>query len=110
MINLLKYYSHFYSGSKIIFASVLLFMFSMNVSAQELTASASPATVAVGDQVHVTFALNANGSNFHAPTFTDFNVLLGPSQSTSMQIINGSVSQTISFTYILQAMKEGTFK
>jgi len=75
-----------------------------------LTESATPATVAVGDQLQVTFTINGNGTNFHAPSFNDFNLLMGPNQSTSMQIINGSVSQSISYTYVLQATKEGTFK
>jgi hypothetical protein len=78
--------------------------------AQDFTASASPSTVSVGDQVQVTFSLNGSGNNFHAPVFTDFNILMGPSQSSSMQIINGSMSQSLSFTYILQALKEGSFK
>lgn len=77
---------------------------------ERFTASANPQSVGVGDQLQVTFTLNANGRNFRAPQFQDFNVLMGPSQSTQMQVINGSVSQTLSFTYILQAIKEGTFK
>ena len=93
------------------FLVLLLFtLLGATASAQELTASVSPSTVAVGDQVQVTFSLNANGANFRAPTFTDFNVLMGPNQSTSMQITNGSVSQSVIFTYVLQATKEGTFK
>ena len=35
---------------------------------------------------------------------------MGPSQSSNIQMINGSFSQTLSFTYVLQAVKEGTFK
>ena len=74
------------------------------------TASASNTTVAVGDQIQLTFQLEGSGKNFQAPNFADFNVLMGPSQSTSMQFINGSMSQSISFTYIIQAVKEGVFK
>lgn len=77
---------------------------------ERFTVSVNPPSVAVGEQIQVTFTLNASGRNFRAPQFNDFNVLMGPSQSTQMQIINGSVSQTLSFTYILQATKEGTFK
>ncbi len=77
---------------------------------EKFTASVSSSAIAIGDQLQVTFSLNANGRNFHAPTFVDFTVLMGPSQSTQMQIVNGAVSQTISFTYVLQAVKEGTLK
>ncbi|CAN5611230.1 BatD family protein [soil metagenome] len=76
----------------------------------KFTASTSNNTVAVGDQVQVTFQLEGSGKNFTAPNFADFNILMGPSQSTSMQFINGSMSQSISFTYIIQAVKEGVFK
>ncbi len=80
------------------------------ISAQEFTATVSSSTVEVGEQFQLTFSLNANGRNFRVPAFTDFNVLMGPNQSTQMQIVNGSVSQTLSFTYVLQAVREGTFK
>src|SRR5437868_3547037 len=75
----------------------------------QFSASTSNSTVAVGDQFQVTFTLNGNGSNFHAPTFAEFNTLGGPSQSTNMSFVNGNVSQSISYTYVLQAVKEGTF-
>lgn len=78
--------------------------------AQELTASVSSSAVDVGEQFEISFSLNTTGKNFRPPTFIDFNVLMGPNQSTQMQIINGSVSQTSSYTYVLQAVKEGTFK
>jgi len=90
--------------------ALLFLSCSLAGKAQDFTASASPSSVNVGDQVQVTFSLNGNGNNFHAPVFSDFNILMGPSQSSSMQIINGSVSQSLSFTYILQALKEGSFK
>ena len=35
---------------------------------------------------------------------------MGPNQSSSVQITNGNFSQTLSFTYVLQAEAEGTFK
>lgn len=83
-------------------------LFSVDVAAQKLTASA-PSQVQVGQRFRVTWELNAGGSEFVAPEITDFRVLGGPNQSTSMQYINGSMSQSISFSYILQASKEGEF-
>ena len=77
---------------------------------EKFTATTTASSVANGDQFQVTFSVNANGRNFKAPTFSDFNVLMGPSQSSSIQFINGSMSQKLSFTYILQAAKEGSFK
>lgn len=91
---------------------VCLFAFLPTIKAQneKFTASVSETTVGNGEQFQLTFSLNASGRGFKAPTFSDFEVIMGPSQSQQMQIINGAVSQTLSFTYVLQATKEGVFK
>jgi len=93
------------------FALSFLF-FTLNAFSEEMsfTASVSSNQVSVGDQLQVTFTVNGNAGGFRPPAFTDFNVLAGPSQSSSVNIINGSVSQNLSITYVLQALKEGTFK
>jgi hypothetical protein len=75
------------------------------------TASVSDNSVAVGNQIQVTFTLEGTSSarNFQGPSFSGFSVLMGPSQSSSTSIVNGSISQSISLTYVIQADKEGTF-
>ena len=73
------------------------------------TASANNTTVGAGEQFQVTFSVNGNASKFQAPAFKDFDVLMGPSQSMSTQIINGNFSQTVSYTYVLIAQKEGMY-
>ncbi len=100
---------------QIVFAGCLVLLtllcFSNAVNAQAvLSATVNRNSVSVSDQFQLTFSLNTNGSRFQGPDLKDFYVLGGPNQSTSMQFINGSVSQSISFTYILQAKAEGTFK
>jgi len=101
------------------FRSTILFCFvvclftyipTLRAQNEKLTATASETTVANGDQFQITYSLNASGKGFKAPSLPDFVVVMGPSQSQQMQIINGSVSQTLSFTYVLQATKEGVFK
>lgn len=89
---------------------MLLISFQSSAQNEKLTASASATTIGNGEQVQITYSLNASGRGFKAPAFQDFDVIVGPSQSQQMQIINGSVSQTLSFTYVLQATKEGVFK
>ena len=74
----------------------------------KFTASA-PKQVGNGEQFQVTYTLNTSGSNLSSPGFPDFDLLGGPSQSTSMSIVNGAMSQSASFTYYLRAKKEGTF-
>ena len=70
--------------------------------------------VVVGEQFNVSYELDGNGSNFVAPNFIDFEVLGGPfsSSSSSVQIINGSITKSNKTTYsfYLRALKEGTFK
>lgn len=88
---------------------ILVFVISLaNVSfAQKLTAQASKAKVAVGESFQISFSLNSSGSNFKAPALTDFDVYSGPNQSTSMSYINGSMSQSITLSYVVAAKKEG---
>lgn len=92
------------------FLIALLFLLSVGfVHAANFTASVSTNTVTVGQRFQLSFTLDDNGSNFKEPNLSDFNILGGPSQSTSMSIINGRRSQELTFTYILQAKREGSF-
>jgi hypothetical protein len=79
----------------------------------ELTASAK-STVQIGEQFRLTYAVNSQVTNFNGPDLTGFRILSGPNQSSSQsyQIINGKVAQSfqITFTYYLQAAKEGSFQ
>lgn len=69
--------------------------------------------VAVGEQFQVSYELNGDGNDFKAPNFTNFEIMGGPytSTSSSVQIINGSVSKTNTqtFSYHLRAIKAGTY-
>ena len=71
---------------------------------EEVTFEAnSPLTVSVGGAFRVEFALNAkpDRGSFQAPSFEGFDVLAGPAESTgsSIQIINGSMTKSVSHTY-----------
>ena len=80
------------------------------VLGQGFSASINKNPVAADEQFQLTYTLTANGSNFKPPGLAEFFVLSGPNQSTSMQFINGNMSQSVSYSYILQPKKEGTFK
>ncbi len=75
--------------------------------AQKFTASVSKNKVAVGEVFQLEFSINTNASNFTPPPFNDFTIQQGPMQSSSVQIINGSMSQIIKLTYYISAKKEG---
>lgn len=93
-----------------VLAAFCLLMTTLQVAAQSFTASVSKNPVGVNEQFQLSFTLNSSGSTFKAPPLNDFMVLSGPNQSTSMQFINGSMSQSFTLSYILQPKKEGTFK
>ncbi len=70
--------------------------------------------VAVGETFNLIYSVNAAGTNFQGPKLQAFSILSGPntSSSSSIQIINGQTRSSVeySFTYYLQAQKEGTFE
>ena len=75
----------------------------------------APEVVVSGDQFRLSYTINSQKvRDFRAPNIQGFEVLMGPSRSTqsSTQINNGNVTSTssITFTYILMAGKEGTYK
>lgn len=74
---------------------------------QEFSATVSKNTVSVGEQFKLIFSINNSASNFTPPNLDDFVVYSGPNQSSSMQFINGNISQSFSISYILSARKEG---
>jgi hypothetical protein len=75
------------------------------------TASADKTTIALGEQFNLQFTLSgaSSGKNFQLPDLSKFLTLSGPNQSTSMQIINGSVSSSVAYSYVLQARETGKF-
>ena len=74
----------------------------------QFTAAVSNNPVVQGEPFRVQFSVNTDASNFRPPSFSGFEVLSGPSQSSSTQIINGQFSRSLSFTYVLRAKSVGT--
>ena len=83
------------------------------VIAQSFSASVDNTTVGQNDRFQVTFTFEGTDINslsgFNAPNFDGFMVLSGPNQSTSMQIINGAVSASLSYTFYLQPRNLGKY-
>lgn len=73
----------------------------------------APQTVVVGQQFRLVYTVNQDAKDLRIPEMPDFDVLMGPSTSTSrsVQIVNGSMasSLTINYTFILMANQPGTF-
>lgn len=73
----------------------------------------APRVVELGEQFRLSFSVNAKGQNLKLPELTDFDVLMGPSTSTSssFSIVNGVSSQSVNYGYlfVLRAKKAGKF-
>ena len=99
---------------KLVFLVVLFVTFGTVVRATDVTFKASaPEAVVMGETFRLSYTVNAEGKDLRVPEMPDFEVLIGPSTSTSMstQVINGKMTTetAVTFTYILQPKKEGTF-
>lgn len=101
---------------RILLTTVMFLAVIGTVLADEVTFVAqAPKSVVVNQQFKLTFKVNR--ANVKEPTiqdFSDFQVLTGPHRSTqrNYQLINGKMesSESVTFTYILLADKEGEYR
>jgi hypothetical protein len=99
---------------KILLSLAFLATISGRLQSQDVEFSgATKNNVQVGEQFRAVYTVNKQVDKFEGPDFQGFNVLSGPNQSTnqSYQFVNGKVSQSfqVTFTYYLQATREGSF-
>lgn len=87
----------------------IIFLSFFSAWAQKLEVSLSARHVQAGQMFEIRFTANGNISSFSPPSFKDFEVAGGPNQSSSIQIINGNISQSQSISYYLYARKEGKY-
>lgn len=74
------------------------------------TVEVSTDSILFGNYFKVTFTLeNARGNEFSAPDFSEFHVVSGPNQASSMSIVNGAMTQSISYSYYLEPKDIGNF-
>ena len=67
----------------------------------------APDTVAIGKPFEVNFIIENAKGQIEVPEFIGLKLVGGPNQSSSMSIINGEMSQSMSISYILMAEEEG---
>lgn len=101
------------SMNKILMLLIVLFLISSNIFSQKFSVSADRTIVGQGEQFQIDFVFEGgnvnNISNFIPPSFNGFKILSGPNQSTSMTIINGKVSGSLTLSYILLAQNLGEY-
>ena len=94
-----------YTMRKLIFLFILMLTVGVATKAADVTFKASaPQAVVMGEQFRLTFTVNAEGKDLRVQEMPDFDVLMGPSQSTSYSSswVNGkSTSETtVTYTYV----------
>ncbi len=97
---------------KTILSTIIIgFLFIANSFGQkEFTVNVSNDSILLGNYFQVTFTLkNISASNFNPPNFKDYDIVSGPNQSMSSSFINGEMSQTNSYSYLLQPKDIGTY-
>ncbi len=96
---------------KLFIASFMMLTISL-ISQEEakFTVEISSDSVLLGNYIEVKFTIeNTAVKNFEAPNFEGFSIVSGPNQSSSMRIINGQVSQSISYSYYLEPNDIGNY-
>ena len=90
---------------------LLTFFISGLLSAQEVSfdAKVSEKQLGINERLRVDFTMNTDGDNFEPPSFENFTVVGGPSQSINNSWINGVRSFSKSYSYFLAPKKRGEF-
>lgn len=95
----------------LVYLCIALSFFTQAILSQAtFTASLSKNKLGVNQRVKIIFSINKQGAdNFSPPSFKNFKVIAGPSQSINQSWINGKVTFSQSYTYMLQPKNMGTF-
>jgi hypothetical protein len=89
---------------------LLTFFVSGVLSAQvSFDAKVSKKQLGVNERLRVDFTMNTDGDDFEPPSFENFTVVGGPSQSINNSWVNGVRSFSKSYSYFLAPKKRGKF-
>lgn len=97
------------------FVVVLCAFAAVTASAQNASfqAGVDRAQVGIGEQFTLQFTLanagTGGGKNLQLPDLGRFHIMSGPNESSTMQIINGAVSSSVTYSYVLQPKETGKF-
>ncbi len=94
------------------YITILIALISSSIFAQEakLSATVSKNKLGLNQRLRIEFAINKQGGDhFTPPNFKNFKIVGGPSQSVSQSWVNGKVSFSQSYTYIIKPKRKGEF-
>ncbi len=92
------------------YIALLITLLTLSISAQkaELKVKVSKNKLGLNQRLKIEFSVNKQGADdFTPPKFDDFRVIQGPSQSISQSWINGKVSFSKSYSYIIKPKRKG---
>ncbi len=97
--------------NKNLFLLICFALLNFELKAQvSFSATTDARQVPLGEIFEVKFTLqNAQGQGFRAPAMSEFNVVGGPNRMNSMTMVNGSATSSETYSYVLQARREGVF-
>jgi len=93
-----------------LYISIFISLVSLSILSQEaeLSVDISKNKLGLNQRLRVEFSINKQGAdNFTPPSFREFKVIQGPSQSVSQSWINGKVSFSQSYSYIIEPKRKG---
>ncbi|MDR2011023.1 MAG: BatD family protein [Bacteroidales bacterium] len=98
---------------RLVFILTSLFLFQFTYADEVNITTSAPSKVGVGQRFEVKYSINQKASNVKLGDYSNFILVNGPSTSSSnnVQIINGSISQsnTYSYSYVFEPKSVGKF-
>ena len=97
--------------NKSIYIFLLLSLIAQFIFAQtEFKTTVSKSKLGVNERFRIIFSIDKQGADdFKHPSFKNFKVVAGPSQSVNQSWINGKVSFSQSYTFIIEPKAVGTY-
>ena len=95
---------------KFISNSIFLLFSFISIAQVNFTTNLSKEKLGLNERVKVEFSMDKDGDNFIAPSFENFKVVGGPSQSIRTSWVNGKRSYSKSYSYFLSPVKKGVFE
>lgn len=93
------------------FLNIVLLFFNLSIVSQiNFETKVNKTSLGINERLSVEFTLNEDGDNFDPPSFKNFKVVGGPTQSIKNSWVNGTRSYSKSYTYFLLPIKMGVFK
>jgi hypothetical protein len=98
-----------YMGRIAVLGSLLLASCGI-LEAQVKFSGSCPPSVGSNQNFQVDYTVENGSAKTIEPSFGDFQILSGPNPTQQVQIMNGHMSQSVIYSYILHPKKEGTFR